>query len=116
LERLAEGIGIQSRHEALYSQAESETRQLKSEDWRDGKYREEFERTLRGLEGRRERDPSFAMADAEGTLKHLYINEGNDQGGRGELQDIILGAAIAAYEHFIAEWKASASREPLAKE
>jgi hypothetical protein len=31
--------------------------------------------------------------------------DGNDQGGRGPVQDIDLAATIAAYERFIAEWK-----------
>jgi len=78
-----------------------------SDDWRDDKYCEVFEGSLRGLEQRRERDSAFSLADAEGTLKHLYIQDGNDQLGRGAVQDIIIAATIAAYEHFIAEWKAS---------
>lgn len=86
------------------------------DDWRDEKYREVFEISLGGLERRRDRDGSFTLSDAEGTLKHLYIQDGNDQLGRGELQDIILGATIAAYEHFITEWKASVSSEALVKE
>jgi len=86
------------------------------DDWRDEKYREVFESTLGGLERRRGRDGTFALSDAEGTLKHLYIQDGNDQLGRGELQDIILGATIAAYEHFIAEWKASAPSAGVSSE
>ncbi|MBL8967717.1 MAG: hypothetical protein JNG85_11970 [Spirochaetaceae bacterium] len=74
-------------------------------DWRDEKHDEVFGSTLTGLERRRKSDPSFRLADAEGTLAHLYVQDGNDQGGRGELQDIVLGAMIAAHEHFIAEWK-----------
>jgi len=79
-----------------------------SDNWREEKYNEVFEGALSGLETRRSRDPGFTIADAEGQLRHLYIQDGNDQGGRGELQDIILGATIAAFEHFIAEWKRSA--------
>lgn len=75
-------------------------------EWREEKYDEVYAGTFRGLERRRKADPSFALADAEGTLNHLYAQDGNDQGGRGELQDIILAATISAHEHFIAEWKA----------
>lgn len=89
---------------------------MTSYDWRDEKYREVFDATLISLERRRACDPAFAVADAEGQLKHLYIQEGNDQLGRGELQDIILGATIAAYEHVIAELKASVSTSLLPKE
>ncbi|HET7839114.1 MAG TPA: GNAT family N-acetyltransferase [Rectinemataceae bacterium] len=60
---------------------------------------------LRGLERRRELDPAFLISDAESTLTHLYIQEGNDQEGRGEPAAIALAATVAAYEHFIAEWK-----------
>ena len=77
-----------------------------SETWREAKYTETFEGELRGLARRREADPSCKIADIEGTLKHLYIMDGADWGGRGELQDIVMSATIAAYEHFIAEWKA----------
>jgi hypothetical protein len=77
-----------------------------STDWRDIKYAETFEEELRGLRRRMESDPGCTIADLEGTLTHLYIMEGADWGGRGELQSITLGAAIAAYERIIAERKA----------
>jgi hypothetical protein len=76
-------------------------------DWRDAKYDEVFTETLHGLEGRRHDDVCFTVTDAEGVLHHLYIQEGNDWLGRGELQDAILGATIAAYECFINAWKAA---------
>jgi hypothetical protein len=37
--------------------------------------------------------------------------DGADWAGRGEVQDIIMAATIAAYEHFIAEWKAPGQAE-----
>jgi hypothetical protein len=80
-----------------------------SSDWRDIKYTETLEEELRGLRRRRESDPACAIADLEGTLAHLYIMEGADWGGRGEVQSITLGATIAAYERAIAEWKAEAA-------
>jgi hypothetical protein len=79
-----------------------------STDWRDIKYTETLEEELRGLYRRRESDPGCTVADLEGILAHLYIMEGADWGGRGEVQDITLGATIAAYERVIAEWKAGA--------
>jgi len=39
-------------------------------------------------------------------LQHLYIMDGADWYGRGDVQDITMAATIAAYEHFIAQWKA----------
>ena len=80
-----------------------------SADWREVKYAETFEAELRGLERRRAADPSCTVADIEGTLRHLYIMDGADQGGRGGVQDAVMAATIAAYEHFIARWKAEST-------
>jgi len=77
-----------------------------SADWRDAKYQEVFEQETTGLDRRRASDPELTVADIEAQLKHLYIMEGADWAGRGELQDTVLAATIAAYEHFICEWKA----------
>ena len=76
-----------------------------SEKWQDIKYTETFEAELRGLERRRAADPNCTVEDIEGTLKHLYIMDGTDQGGRGSVQDTVMAATIAAYEHFIAAWR-----------
>lgn len=78
---------------------------MSTRDWQDAKNKEVFESTLRGLERRRKSDASFSLADAESALSHLYILDGNDWLGRGELGDIVSQATIAAHEHFIAEWR-----------
>jgi len=77
-----------------------------SVDWKDVKYLEIFEEELRGLTRRRASDPLCRVEDIEGMLQHLYIMDGADWYGRGDVQDIIMAATIAAYEHFIAGWKA----------
>jgi hypothetical protein len=77
-----------------------------SVEWKEIKYTEVFEEELRGLERRRESDPHCTVGDIEGLLQHLYIMDGADWYGRGDVQDIIMAATIAAYEHFIAQWKA----------
>jgi hypothetical protein len=77
---------------------------LSSIEWRDRKYEETLESVLAALAAQRKVDPSFTIGDAEGTLRHLYIQEGNDQGARGPLQDAIIEATIAAYEQFIDMW------------
>jgi hypothetical protein len=82
-----------------------------SVEWRDISYGETFEAEIRGLRRRREFDPACTIADLEGTLRHLYIMDGADWGGRGDLQDIVMAATIAAYEHFIARWKAETGPE-----
>jgi hypothetical protein len=76
-----------------------------SDGWRETKYRETFEREFRGLERRRAADPACTLEALEGTLKHLYLMDGSDWIGRGELQDTVMAATIAAYEAFIAGWK-----------
>jgi hypothetical protein len=78
------------------------------EEWRDIKYTEVFEEELRVLERRRKADPDCKIEDLEGILKALYIMDGADWAGRGDVQDTVMAASIAAYERFIAQWKAEA--------
>ena len=80
-----------------------------SVDWKNKKYEDVFEEELRGLLRRREADPLCKPGDLEGILQNLYIMDGADWYGRGEVQDITMAATIAAYEHFIAQWKAERS-------
>jgi hypothetical protein len=75
-------------------------------EWQNITYKETFDKEMRGLERRRQSDPACKVEDIEGILKSLYIMDGADQGGRGSLQDTIMAATIAAYERFIAQWKA----------
>ena len=74
--------------------------------WRDVKYQEVFEEELRGLDRRRKSDPLCTVKDIEGILQNLYIMDGADWYGRGDVQDVTMAATIAAYEHFLAQWKA----------
>jgi len=81
-----------------------------SVDWRDITYKETFDEEIRGLARRRQTDFTCKIEDLEGILNALYIMDGADQGGRGSLQDEIIAARIAAYEHFIAQWKAETEK------
>ena len=74
-------------------------------DWMEVKYEEVFEEELRGLIRRCRADPCCTVKDIEGVLRHLYIMDGADWYGRGEVQDICMAATIAAHEYFIAELK-----------
>ncbi|MDR2049343.1 MAG: hypothetical protein LBP69_07795 [Treponema sp.] len=76
-----------------------------SEDWKETTYREALERELCGLERRLESDPLCSAEELEGVLNHLYVMLGSDWGGRGEVQNICLEAAIAAHEETIARIK-----------
>jgi hypothetical protein len=80
---------------------------MSTTQWREKRFSDTYDETFIGLERRREKDSSFTLAEAEGILKHLYIQEGSDWVGRGELQDTVLGAAIAAHEQFITAWRKS---------
>jgi len=81
-----------------------------SVEWQDITYKETFDEETRGLTRRRQTDSSCKIEDLEGILNALYIMDGADQGGRGSLQDTILSARIAAYERFIAQWKAETDK------
>lgn len=72
-----------------------------SVDWIETKYRESLEEEMRGLERRLENGRDCTVEELEGTLRHLYVMSGADWGGRGEVQNISLDAAIAAYETVI---------------
>jgi hypothetical protein len=75
-------------------------------DWREELYAKTFDQETRGLERRRAADSACTVADIEGTLRSLYVMDGMDLLGRGEVQDIAMAATIAAYEHAIARWRA----------
>jgi hypothetical protein len=77
-----------------------------SENWQAVKYQSIFDDETRGSTRRRQSDPCCKIEDLEGILKNLYIMDGADWVGRGSLQDTIMAATIAAYERFIANWKA----------
>jgi hypothetical protein len=69
------------------------------------KYHEVFEAEMTVLKRRREHDPSCTIEDISGILQNLYINDGNNWTGRSEIVQASIDATIAAYEHFIHEWK-----------
>jgi hypothetical protein len=76
------------------------------DNWREKLYAKTFDQETLGLERRRAAEPNCTAADIEGTLRSLYIMDGADWLGRGEVQDIAMAATIAAYEHTIARWQA----------
>ena len=76
--------------------------------WRDVKYNEIFEQELLALQRRRNHDSYCTSNDLEKVLENLYIMNGADCSS--ELQDTVMAATIAAYEHFIAQWKSETKR------
>lgn len=81
---------------------------MSSTGWQEQKEEEIFEGTLKSLETRRRKDPHYTLQSAQAELDHFYIQDGNNWLGRGELGDVIMSATIAAYEHFIFEWRREA--------
>jgi hypothetical protein len=77
----------------------------KNDDWRDALYAKTLDQETLGLERRRAADPACTAADIEGALRSLYVLDGADWIGRGEVQDIAMAATIAAYEHTVAKWR-----------
>ncbi len=76
---------------------------MSTTSWKETTYDDTYSDTLKSLQRRHAEDPTFTVDAAKGQLKHLYVNDGNNWVGRGELQDIIVQAMIDAYEHHIAE-------------
>ena len=74
-------------------------------DWEQEKFSEVFDNVYATTKYRRFLDPSFGMKELRRLLEALYVNDGNDQGGRGKVGDIISAATIAAHEQVLAEWK-----------
>ncbi|MCE5255850.1 MAG: hypothetical protein LLF89_03280 [Spirochaetaceae bacterium] len=82
---------------------------MSSTEWQEQKREEVFEGTLKSLENRRRKDPQYTLQSAQSELDHFYIQDGNNWLGRGELGDLVMSATIAAYEHFIFEWRSEAN-------
>jgi len=76
-----------------------------SDDFFKKVYRQTFEAIYAYLEERQCTDPTFTPEDIRQFLKDAYVRQGNNWIGRGLLEDTKLGAIIAAYESFLAEWK-----------
>lgn len=74
-------------------------------EWQEKKFDEIFENVYATTKYRRFIDPGFGIRDLERLLATLYVSDGNDQGGRGGVGDVISSATIAAHEQVLAEWK-----------
>jgi hypothetical protein len=74
-------------------------------DWQEEKFNEVFDNIYATTKYRRFIDPKFGIKELRRLLETLYVNDGNDQGGRGKVGDVISAATIAAHEQVLAEWK-----------
>jgi len=83
--------------------------------WMDDAYKDAFETEVRGLERRCANDPSCTLDQLKGTLKNLYVFQGNNWDGRGQVYELGLSATIAAYEFFISELEKKERSDPAAE-
>lgn len=75
-------------------------------DWYENKFDEIFDKVCKGLEWRIQHDNEFTIDSLENALQSLYIHQGNNWDGRGEVTELSIAASIAAHEHVLAELKA----------
>jgi|AntRauTorcE11897_2_1112592.scaffolds.fasta_scaffold173133_1 hypothetical protein len=47
----------------------------------------------------------FSLTDLKNMLETEYANEGNGWDGKGEVQEVVQAATIAAYQQKIAAWE-----------
>jgi hypothetical protein len=74
-------------------------------EWQDRKYHEVFDTVYATTKYRKVLDPDFHIKDLERLISTLYAHEGDNQGGRGSVADIVSSATIAAHEQVLVEWK-----------
>lgn len=68
-------------------------------------YEETYDSVLSATKEWIEAHPQDAEGHLKGILKDLYIRQGNDWTGRGELGDATIEATIAAYETLLLKLK-----------
>lgn len=78
---------------------------LTSEEIEEKKYDIVFNNAYRDIMETIENDPNYTIENLESFLQNLYVVEGNDWLGRGERQDLVTSATIAACEVILYEWK-----------
>jgi len=73
-------------------------------DYREKLYEDTFNNVCKEMRHRRQNDPQFSKEELEGVLRSLYVDQGNDWVGRGEVRDLINEATISACELVLSEW------------
>lgn len=74
------------------------------DDYREKIFEDTFNNVCKEMNNRKENDPQFTKENLEGVLNSLYIDQGNDWVGRGEIRDIINEATISACELILSEF------------
>lgn len=78
-------------------------------NWQELHFNKIFEETYTSLKYSIENSQDYSSEQLKGFLQNLYMNQGNNQLGRGEAMDISIDAQIAACEALLAEYKGSLS-------
>jgi hypothetical protein len=74
-------------------------------DWDDHLYKEIFDSMLHYLEKRRQKDPYFSREVLRKLIETEYVKQDNAWAGKSPVEEIKDAATIAAFEHFLEEWK-----------
>lgn len=71
----------------------------------DKKFETVFESMYKDLNNKLENDPDFGIDELKALLNSLYVDEGNDWLGRGDLKSAATNATICACESILAEYE-----------
>ena len=77
---------------------------FKMTDYLNEIYDKMFNIVYHDLMDRRKNDPNFTKQKLQELLESLYVNAGNNWGGRGETKESEIDATIAAYEAVLYDW------------
>jgi len=78
---------------------------IRMSDWNDELYDEIYLSMLHYVEKRRRGDPGFTRKVLQEVLADAYRKQGSSWAGKSVIEDIREAATIAAFEHFLEEWK-----------
>jgi hypothetical protein len=74
-------------------------------NWDDELYDEIYHSMIHYLEKRRKGDGGFSRKVLEEILADAYTKQGNAWAGKSPVEEIKEAATIAAFEHYLNEWK-----------
>ncbi|QGU94289.1 hypothetical protein GOM49_03405 [Clostridium bovifaecis] len=78
-------------------------------NWEEMHFNKIFEETYNSLKYAVDNSCNYTIENLKGLLQNLYVQQGNNQLGRGEAMDISVDAQIAACETLLAEYKGKLS-------
>lgn len=82
---------------------------MENYNWQEVHYNNVFRETYNSIKDAILNNSNYKLENLNGLLQNLYLQQGNNQLGRGEALDICIEAQIAACEGLLAEYKGSLS-------